>query len=109
MRLARGIQQDVTRLDVSMHDAVLVCIMNRTCQLRDEFHRAPNWHWPAFDSFIESAAFDQAHAEVATTVALTDFMNRNDERVVQTSGSFCLKAETPEVCFRGPMSGTQDF
>src|SRR5262249_13509817 len=101
MRFAFGVEQDVSRFNVAMKDSMLVRIMNSAGQFRDEFRCAPDWHRFAFDNFIQLAAFHQAHAEVAATAALTDFMNRNDEWMVQAGGSFCLEAKALELRFRG--------
>ena len=75
MRFAFLIKQNVTRLDVAMQDTVLMRIVDRACQLRDEFRCATDRHRLAPGHFIKLAALDEVHAEVAVTVALADFVN----------------------------------
>ena len=65
MRFAFCIEQNVPRLDVTMENSMFMRVMNNACDLRDEFHRAPNRHRLAPDHFIQLPAFDEFHAEVA--------------------------------------------
>jgi hypothetical protein len=39
-----------------------------------------------FDKSTQLPAFDQLHAEITGTIAFSDFMNRNDERVIESRG-----------------------
>ena len=78
MRFAFCIQQDVSRFDVAMQNAVFMSIMDCARQLRDEFHRTTDRHWLAPDHFVKLAALDEFHAEVAGAIALADFVNGND-------------------------------
>src|SRR5262249_45782791 len=44
---------------------------------------APGRHRLALNDFIEWAALDQFHAEIAATGALADFVNRNDAGMIE--------------------------
>ena len=61
-----------------MQNAVLVGVMHGARQFCDEFRCATDGYRLAPNYFVQLAAFDQIHAEVAATVALADFMNWND-------------------------------
>ena len=82
MRLARFIQQNVPRFNIAMENAMLVGVMNRARDFRDQFYRAPNRHLLVPNDFVELSAFDEFHAEIAGAITLADFVNRNDARMV---------------------------
>ena len=94
MRFAFFIKQDVSRLDVSMQNAVLVGVMHGARQFRDEFRCATDGYRLAPNHFVQLAAFDQIHAEVTATVALPDFMNWNDGWMVETGGCLGLQPKS---------------
>jgi hypothetical protein len=75
MRFAFFIQQNVTRFDVAMKDTALMRIVDCARQLRNELRGAARRHWLVFEYFVELAALDEGHTEVAVTVALADFVN----------------------------------
>src|SRR5256885_5306695 len=89
-----------------MKNAVLVCVVNSTRYLRDYFHRAPYRHWVLLGKLIKLAAFDEFHAEVTRAVALADFIDGNDARMIQAGGGFGFAAESLQMRFSGPMSQT---
>ena len=109
MRFAFSIEQNVSRLDVAMQNAVLVRVMNSARHFRNEFRRAPDRHRLAPGDFIKLAAFDELHAEVARAIALADFVNRNDAGMIQTGGGFGFAAKALQMRFGGPMSKANDF
>jgi hypothetical protein len=55
------------------------------------------------------AAFDQSHAEVTSALALTNFVNWNDARMIEAGGSFRFQAKALEVRLRGPLAKANDF
>jgi len=55
MGFAFCIQQNVSRLNVAMENSVFMRVMNGACNLRDQFHRAPNRHWLAPCHFVDGA------------------------------------------------------
>src|SRR5262249_20200689 len=92
-----GIQQNVSRFDVAMQNAVLVRIVNSTRHFRDQFRRLPDRDRRAPYYFIQLSAFDELHAEVTRPVALADVVDWNDPGMLQTRRGFCFKAKTPQV------------
>ena len=78
MRFAFCIEQDVSRLDVTMENSVFMRVVNSACDLRDQFHRLPDRHRLALGDFVELSAFDELHAEIARAITLADFVDWND-------------------------------
>ncbi len=119
MRLAVCIQQDIPRLNVAMEYPVFMRVVNRVCQLCNEFHCAAERQRLAFatgrirrcgpNHFVELSALDQVHAEVAETVALANFVNWDYTRMVKSGGRFCFSTETFQVRFRGPPAQANHF
>src|SRR6476661_7539783 len=99
MRFTFFIQQHVSRFDVPMQNAVPVRVVHGTRQLCNQFHGATDWYRLTLSYLVELAAFDEVHAEVATTVALTDFMNRNYEWVVQARRCFGFESKPLQMRF----------
>src|SRR6266566_3654553 len=102
MRFAVCIQQNVSRFDVSMQNAVFMCVMDRASYLRDELRRLANRHRPTTDHFVQLSAFDKLHAEIALTIPLAYFVDGNDAGMVETGGSFRFAAKALQVRFGGP-------
>jgi hypothetical protein len=92
-----------------MKNAVLVRVMDRACDLRDEFHRATDWHRLAPDHVVKLAALDEVHAEVAVAVALADFVNWDNAWMVEAGGRFRFETKTLQVRFRGPLAQADHF
>ena len=104
MRFAFYIEQDVSRLNVSMHNPVLMRVMHGARHLRDEFRRLPDRHRLAPDHFIKLAAFNKLHAEVTGAIALAHLVDGNDARVIEAGGSFRLPAKALQVGFARPLT-----
>src|SRR5438874_2248613 len=104
MRFPFLIKQNVTRLDVSMKDAVLVSVMHSAGYLGDQFGRLANRHRRAPDYFVKLAALDEFHAEVARAIALVHFVNGNDARMLETGGCFSFAPKAFQMRFRSPMA-----
>src|SRR5437867_10358450 len=98
------IEQNMSRIDVSMQNAVFMRVVHGARDLRDELHCASNWHRLPFDNFIKLAAFNELHAEVTATFSLADVMNGNNPWMFQTGGSFRLSAKSLHVRFGRPSS-----
>src|SRR5438270_13742205 len=97
MRFALYIEQNVSRLNVSMQDAVFVCVVHGPRYLRDEFRRLSDRHRRAPDYFIKLTAFDKLHAEITRAIALTDFVDWNDTGMLQASCRFRFEAKALQV------------
>src|SRR6266487_265748 len=109
MRFAFCVEQDVSGFDVSMQNAVFMRVMNCAGQLGDQFCCVTERYRFALRDSIELAALYQSHAEVTGAVALSDFVNRDDVRMVQAGGGFCFETKALYVCFCGPVSETNHF
>ena len=77
--------------------------------LGDKLRRLPDRHRRAPDDFVELATFDELHAEVARPIALADFVDGNDARMLEAGRSFGLQTETLEMRLRGPLAETDNF
>ena len=69
----------------------------------------PDRHRLALDDFVELAAFDEFHAEVARAFALADFVDGNDTRMIEAGGGFRFAAKSFQVRFAGPLAKANDF
>src|SRR5204863_6665385 len=103
------IEQYVSRLDVSMEDAVFMRVMDGSSDVRDQFHRLPDRHRRLFNYFVKLATFDELHAEVALAIALSNFMDRNDTGMLQTSCRFRFEPKAFQVGFARPLTQVNDF
>jgi hypothetical protein len=83
--------------------------MDGARELGDKFSGATNRDRSLPDYFIQLSPLYQVHAEVAVTTLLADFMNRNDERMVETGGRFGLETEALQVCLGCPATNAKDF
>ena len=102
MRLVLCIKQDVSRLDVTMQNAVFVRVMHGARYLRNEFRRLPDRHRLAPDYFVKLAPFNELHAEVTSPLALANFVNRDYAWMVEAGRRFRFHAEPFDVRLRGP-------
>ena len=109
MRLAVRIEQHVPRLDVAMENAVFMRVMDSARHLGDEFRRLPDRHRRSSDYFVELAAFDEFHAEVAATVALADFVDWNNAWMLKAGGCFRFATEPFYMRFARPLTKANDF
>src|SRR6266550_6200593 len=102
MRFTIVVEQNVSRLDVTVQNPVLMRIMHRACHFRDELYCAPDRHRLASRYFVKLAAFDELHAEVALRIALADLVNGNNAWMLEVGGGFCFPAEALQMCVGGP-------
>src|SRR2546430_4645639 len=109
MRLAFAIQQNVSRFNVSMENAVFMRIMHCARYPLDEFCRLPDRYWPSADHFLKLAAFDERHAEVARAIALAHFVDWNDAGMIETGRGFRLPTKAFHVRFTRPLTKADDF
>jgi hypothetical protein len=109
MWFAFYIEQDISRFDVSMQDAVFVRVMNGASYLCNELRRLPCRHRVTADYFIKLTAFDEFHAEIAGTLALAYFVDGNNARMIEAGGSFCFPTKALQVRFGRPLTKTDDL
>src|SRR5215467_7128369 len=92
-----------------MQDAVLVRVMHGAGQLHNQVHCPADRYWLALDHFIQLAAFNEVHAEIALAIAFADLKDGNDSWVLEAGGSFGLAAETLQMRFGGPKTQSKQF
>src|SRR5436190_19568607 len=85
-----------------MQNAVFMRVMHRARHFGDKLHRAPDRHRFASDCFVELAAFDKFHAEIALGVALADLVDGNNAWMLEAGSGFCFPPKALEMCFGGP-------
>jgi hypothetical protein len=61
------------------------------------------------DYFVKLVAFDEIHAEVAATLALPDFMNWNDQWMVEAGSGFRFSTKALQMRFGSPRAQADDF
>src|SRR5690349_24807865 len=103
------IQQDISRLNISMQNTVLMGVMNGPRYLCDELDPLPDRYRRVFNYFIKLAALDKLHAEVALVVTFAHLVDWDDAWVVKTPSSFCFQSETLEVRAGRPSSHPDHF
>jgi hypothetical protein len=108
MRFAFRIQQNVSRFDVSMQNAVFMRVMHGAGHLRDEFGCLPKRHCPPPNDFVKLASFNKLHAEVARAITLADFVNWNDTGMLQAGCSFGFPAKAFHVRSACPFTELND-
>ncbi len=105
--LAVFIQQHVGRLQIAMHDAVLVGISDGLGDLLDKGGSFPGPHGPILDPRRQGAAFDKAHREKVLALVLADFEDRHDPGMVELGRGFRLGFKPQHLFFRRKLS-TED-
>jgi len=92
-----------------MQNAVLMRVMHNARYLRNEFHRLPNRHRRALKDFVKLPAFDEFHAEIAATIALTNLVDGNDVGMIETGSSCCFAAKPLQMRSACPLARADDF
>src|SRR5205807_8734117 len=109
MRFAFCIEQNVSRFNISMQNAVRMRVMNCSAYLCDQFRRMPDRHRRAADHFVKLASLDELHAEIAGAISLTHLVDRDDAWMIEARGGFRFPAKALQVCFGRPLTKTDDF
>jgi hypothetical protein len=104
MRFACSIDEYIARLNVSMHNPVLMRVMHGARHLRDQFRRLPDRYRLAPDYFIKLTSLNKLHAEVTGAIALADFIDGNDAWMIEAGGSFRFPAKALQVCCARPLT-----
>src|SRR4030095_3333795 len=103
------IEQNVSGLYVSLENPAPVRVMNRPRKLSNQFRRAADRHRLALKEFVERAALNEFHAEVARPITLADFINGNDIRIIQTRRSFRFQPESLKAPWCGPLASLDNL
>ena len=88
---------------------MLVRVMDSARHFGDYFRCLPHGHRRTAYHFIQLAAFDELHAEVAGTITLAHFVDGNDARVIKTRRGSGFPAKTLQVRSAGPLSKPKNF
>src|SRR5215468_10395122 len=97
MRLTAGVEQNISRLDIAMQNAVFMREMHSARDFGDQFRRLSDRNRCPLDHFVKLSAFDELHAEIARALLLADFVDRDDARMIEAGGSFGLPAKPSQV------------
>src|SRR4029453_18625956 len=109
MRFAFFIHENVSRLDVSMQNAVFMPVMNGARQLGNEFHRLSDGHRRVFNHFVKLTAFDKLHSEVALSIALAYLVDWDDARMIEARRGLGFQTEALEMCLGRPLAEADDL
>ena len=104
-----GTHHHVLRLDVAVDDACFVRGGERTGHLCDQVERDTNRQCAWHQAFAQSLAFDVFGDEVIDALSLTDFMNRDDVRMIERRSSARFLLETQDAVAVGAEFRRQQF
>ena len=109
MRFAFCIEQNVSRFDVAMQNAVLVRVVNVRATLAISSAARRIGIGSRLDNLIKLTAFDELHAEVARAIALADFVDGNDTGMIEAGSGFRFPTKTLQMRFGSPMAEANHF
>ena len=109
VRFAVSVQQNISWLDVSMQNAVFVCVVHSAGDFRDEFCCLPGRYRTMIDDFVEPISFNKPHAEVARPIALANLVDGNDPRIIKLRRRFRFPAKAFQVRVSGKPTNADDL
>src|SRR5271165_4143202 len=86
-------QEYVSRLNVTMHDALFVCSVERVGQLNPQLCDARNGHLSGGQDSVERLAFQQLHGDKRLTLMVIDGVDGANARMIQSRGGASLAQE----------------
>src|SRR4029453_11330397 len=92
-----------------MQNSMLMRVMHGARHFRDQFRRLPDRYRCMPDYFVQLSAFDELHAKITRAIALTDFVDGNDVRMIEAGGSLSFPAKALQVGFARPLTKANDF
>src|SRR5215831_16193792 len=92
-----------------MKNAMFMRIVDATRQSSQEFDRAPNGKLLLPNDFIELAALEQIHAEIAVTIVLANFVDRNDRRMIEPGRGFRFATKPAQMALGRPTRDANHF
>jgi hypothetical protein len=92
-----------------VQNTVLVRVMHGAGDLCDELYRLPDRKRHLFNDFVEPAAFDELHAEIALAIALAYLIDRHNTWMIETRGGFGFQSEAFYVRLCGPLTKADHF
>ena len=78
--------------------------LHRARNFDHQFRRLPHSHRLACQGCIQLPTFDELHAEVTRTVALPDFVDRSNARMMQARRRLRFQPKPSDVRFCRPMT-----
>src|SRR6516165_2072636 len=103
------VEQDVSRLDVSMQNTMFVRVVNSARHLGDEFHHLSEGHRRIANHLVKLTTFDKLHTEIALAIPLADLVDGNDAWMVKAGSGFGFQPKAPEVRLCCPLTEADDF
>src|SRR5262249_49912395 len=103
-RVTFAIEQDVTWLEVAMHNAALVSEGHRLRNNLEDLRRAPWRPRTLGDAGREARAVDKAHRKEMLAFMLANFVDGNDAGMLQGGGDFGLGIEPLHIFVRSQTS-----
>ncbi len=104
-RRTGGGQQDVARLQVAMHDPVVVGVLDRLAHLGHQFRRLAGLEGKPHCAVCQTLAVDETHRVEMLAGKLVHFVDRHDPRMIQPRGRFGFGIEAFDVVRRGELAG----
>ena len=91
---AVAVDHNVLRLNIAMHDAVLMRVLERLCDLRGKEERLRRGELPlAGDILLERDAFDQLHDDILHRERMAHIVHRDDVRMAEHGDGMRLGLE----------------
>jgi hypothetical protein len=98
---AIGAEQHVGRLEVAMDDSFVMCKGDGPRQCLHHLGSLARWQRHTVHLALETAAVEVLQREEGLAFVLTDFVNRDDIRVLQLSDGLGLDQKAGQLCFAG--------
>jgi hypothetical protein len=95
VRFSSGIEENIPGLQIAVKNPSLVCELNRAADLEKQLRRSPGRGTSLWIVYLpgERASLNESHAEEVLALALTDFIDRNDVRMIELGYRFRLGPE----------------
>jgi hypothetical protein len=103
------VQQNISGLDVSVQNAVFVCVVHRAGDFHHELCCLPRRYRTATDYFVEAISFNEPHAEVIRAIALANLVDGNNPRMIELRRCFRFPPKAFQVCVSGELTNANDF
>ncbi len=108
-RAAVGVDQDIGRLQVAVDDASPVSVIDGASDVGQQTDRSAGVGAKPGKLGSEAAAGEKSHAEVRLSEAPTDFVDRNDLRMLKLRYGLSLGPESADFGLGGEPAGEDHF
>src|SRR3954464_10558042 len=109
MRFTFCIYQNISWLNISMKNTVLMRVVHSARELGNQFRCTTDRQKLAPNELVKRGAFDQFHAEVARPLTLANFVDRNNVRIIQTRRGFRFQAESLQARWLSPVACAENL